>query len=116
MSSSIYAHIRANPKFERLVRTRSRFAWSLSAIVLTAFYGFVMIVAFRPAALARPIAEGSMVTVGVAAGLTIFVSFWILVATYVWRANGEFDALTGAIVKEAREAELKGAVRAKEVA
>jgi cation/acetate symporter len=116
VSSSIYAHIRANPKFDRLVATRSRFAWTLSAIVLAAFYGFVMVVAFRPDALARPVAEGSMLTAGVAIGLTIFVSFWCLVALYVRRANGEFDALTADIVKDARDAELKTAKAVKEVA
>jgi cation/acetate symporter len=107
MSSAIYARIRANPKFDHLVQTRSRFAWTLSAIVLAAFYGFVMVVAFKPEALARPVAEGSMLTVGVAIGLSIFVGFWVLVAAYVRRANGEFDALTTQIVNEARDAELR---------
>jgi cation/acetate symporter len=106
MSSAIYARIRANPKFDQLVKTRSRFAWTLSAITLLAFYGFVMLVAFQPALLARPVAQGSMLTIGVAMGLTIFVSFWLLVAAYVRRANGEFDALTTDIVNEARKAEL----------
>jgi cation/acetate symporter len=106
MSSAIYARIRKNPKFDQLVQRRSRFAWTLSAIVLTAFYGFVMLVAFKPELLARPVAEGSMLTVGVAIGLTIFASFWVLVAAYVKRANGEFDALTAEIVHEARKAEL----------
>jgi cation/acetate symporter len=107
MSSAIYARIRANPKFDQLVSTRSRFAWSLTAFTLVAFYGFVMLVAFKPEVLARPVAEGSMLTIGVAMGLFIFVSFWLVVAAYVRRANGPFDALTAEIVKEAREAELK---------
>lgn len=106
MSSAIYARIRKNPKFEQLVQTRSRFAWTLSAIVLATFYGFVMLVAFQPALLARPVAEGSMLTIGVAIGLFIFVSFWLLVAAYVRRANGEFDALTADVVQEARKAEM----------
>ena len=105
MSSAIYERIRSNPKFHELVRTRGRFAWTLSAIVLTGFYGFVMVVAFAPAVLARPVAEGSALTIGVAAGLAIFVSFWLLTALYVRRANSEFDTLTAEIVKEARDAE-----------
>jgi cation/acetate symporter len=105
MSSAMYERMRSNPKFQQLVKTRGRFAWTLSTIVLTGFYGFVMVVAFAPAVLARPVAQGSALTIGVAAGLTIFVTFWLLTALYVRRANSEFDALTAEVVKEARDAE-----------
>ncbi len=101
MSSEIYARIRATPEYQQLVATRSRFAWTLSAIVLVLFYGFVMVVAFAPGLLARPVAEGSMLTVGVLCGLAMFVLFWALTALYVRRANTEFDELTSRIVKGA---------------
>jgi cation/acetate symporter len=105
MSSAMYERMRSNPKFQELVRTRGRFAWTLAITVLAVFYGFVMIVAFRPAFLGRPLREGGALTIGVAFGLFIFVSFWLLTALYVRRANAEFDALTDEIVKEARHAE-----------
>ena len=60
-----------------------------------------MVVAFAPALVGQRVAAGSTLTVGVAAGLTMFVSFWLLTALYVRRANGEFDRLTAEIVKEA---------------
>lgn len=101
MSSAMYERMRANPKFQELVSRRSRFAWTLAAIVLTMFYGFVMIVAFNPASLGKPISEGSMLTVGVAVELFMFIFFWALTAVYVKRANTEFDALTQEIVKQA---------------
>lgn len=101
MSSAMYERMRSNPKFQQLVATRGRFAWILSITVLVIFYGFVMMVAFNPAALGQAVSEGSMVTMGFAFGLFMFVFFWILTAVYVRRANGEFDALTGEIVREA---------------
>jgi uncharacterized membrane protein (DUF485 family) len=107
MSSAMYERMRSNPKFQHLVKTRSRFAWTLAVTVLSIFYGFVMLVAFRPALLGQPVSEGSMVSVGFALGLTIFISFWLLTALYVRRANGEFDALTVQIVEDARTAELR---------
>jgi uncharacterized membrane protein (DUF485 family) len=113
MSSAMYERMRANPKFQSLVRTRSRFAWTLAFVVLSGFYGFVLLVAFRPAVLAAPVAQGSMLTVGVALGLVMFVSFWLLTALYVRRANNEFDALTAEIVEEARMGQI---VEGKEVA
>ena len=53
------------------------------------------------AVLGRVVGEGSMLTVGVAAELFLFVLFWVLSALYVRRANTEFDALTEEIVKQA---------------
>jgi cation/acetate symporter len=111
MSSAMYERMRSNPKFQELVRTRGRFAWTLSTIVFVGFYGFVMVVAFAPAVLARPVAEGSALTIGVAAGLAIFVSFWLLTALYVRRANSQFDAMTAEVVKEARDAEHAAKVK-----
>lgn len=101
MSSAMYERMRANPKFQLLVARRSRFAWTLAAVVLSMFYGFVMVVAFNPVSLGQPLSEGSMLTVGVAVEFFMFIFFWVLTAVYVKRANGEFDALTQEIVKEA---------------
>jgi len=115
MSTEMYEHMRSNPKFQRLVRTRGRFAWTLAITVLSIFYGFVMIVAFRPNVLGQPIVEGSALTVGIAFGLFMFGFFWLLTGLYVRRANGEFDALTEEVVKEARAVEERES-RLKEVA
>ena len=101
MSSAMYERMRANPKFRELVARRGRFAWTLATIVLVMFYGFVLTVAFNPTALGQPVAEGSMLTVGVAVELFMFIFFWVLTAYYVKRANSEFDKLTQEIVKEA---------------
>lgn len=102
MSSEMYAKMRQNPKYQDLVRKRTRFAVALSAIVLVAFYGYILMVAFSPATLARPVAEGSTLTVGILSELSMFIGFWVLVAVYVRRANGEFDDLTKEIVKDAQ--------------
>ena len=101
MSSAMYQHMRANPKFQELVARRGRFAWTLSLITLVMFYGFVPVVAFNPMSLGRPIAEGSRWTVGVTVELFMFVFFWVLTALYVKRANGEFDAINQEIIKDA---------------
>lgn len=101
MSSAMYERMRDNPKFQDLVARRGRFAWTLAFIVLTMFYGFVMIVAFNPTVLGQPLSEGSKLTVGVTVELGMFIFFWVLTAVYVKRANTEFDALNQEIIKEA---------------
>lgn len=111
MSSAAYKSMRDNPKFQELVSKRGRFAWTLSIIVLSVFYGFVMIVAFFPGLLGEPLATGSMWTVGVLAGLFMFVFFWLLTALYVRRANTEFDGITREIIQDASSESLPEAVR-----
>ncbi len=101
MSSAVYERIRTNPKFHELERRRGRFAWLLSSIVLAVFYGYILMVAFAPATLARPVSEGGTLTVGIAFELAMFVGFWLLVALYVRRANSQYDQLTREIVQDA---------------
>lgn len=101
MSSEIYERVRTNPQFQQLVATRGRFAWTLALIVLVLFYGFVLVVAFNPAALGQPVVAGSTLTVGVAVELFLFIFFWILTALYVRRANTEFDAINQQVLKDA---------------
>lgn len=101
MSTSVYAHIRRNPRFAELVEKRTRFAAILSGIVLAVFYGFVLLVAFAPDLIGTRLVDGSNLTFGIAAGLFQFVFFWILTLVYVRRANGEFDDINNEIVRAA---------------
>ena len=105
MSSSVYAHIRRNPRFTELVAKRTRFAAVLAAIVLVVFYGFILLVAFAPDLIGMRLSEGSNWTFGIVAGLVQFIVFWILTLVYVRRANGEFDDINREIVQAAWKAE-----------
>ncbi len=105
MSSSVYAHIRRNPRFAELVARRTRFAGILAAVVLVIFYGFVLLVAFAPELIGKRLFEGSNLTFGIAAGLSQFILFWVLTLVYVRRANGEFDDINSEVVRAAWKAE-----------
>ncbi len=108
MSSEMYLKMRQNPKFQELVKRRGRYAASLSAVVLVAFFGYILTVAFSPKTLALRLVEGGTLTVGIVAELSMFIGFWVLVALYVRRANTEFDALTAEIIAEAQASERTG--------
>jgi uncharacterized membrane protein (DUF485 family) len=101
MSSAVYEKIRNNPRFDELVGKRSRFAWTLSAIVLVLYFSFVMVVAFNPQLLATPLFSGSVTTVAWPIGAGIVLLFWILTGVYIRRANREFDDINSQLVKEA---------------
>ena len=101
MSSQIYEKVRANPRFAELARKRSRFALTLTGIVMAAYYAMMMLVAFAPDVLHKPISEGGTLTIGIPMGAVIIVGGWLLTGWFVSRANGEFDQLNEQIVKEA---------------
>jgi uncharacterized membrane protein (DUF485 family) len=102
-ASSIYQRIRVNPKFRELEVRRSRLVWLLSAIVLAAYYGLMIVVAFWPNSLHAPLSEGGVVTIGVPIGAAVIVLSWLLTGLYVYRANTTFDELNEQILSEARQ-------------
>ncbi|SEH35718.1 Uncharacterized membrane protein, DUF485 family [Magnetospirillum fulvum] len=94
--------IRNNPKFRELVSKRTRFAWTLSAIVLVMYFGFIALIAFNKALLATPLGVGINTTVGFPLGVGVILTAVILTGIYVYRANGEFDELNRQIIEESR--------------
>lgn len=84
--------------YRQLVRERLRFAWALTGVMLTIYYGYTLLIAFYPAFLARPIGGGTT-TIGIPLGLAVIGAGIVLTGVYVWRANSRFDALTRQIVE-----------------
>ncbi len=102
-NDTVFQQINADPRFQQLVTKRGRFAWTLAAVMLMAYFAFILIIAFEPAILGTPLSAGSVTTWGIPAGLgLIFLSF-VLTGIYVQRANGEFDRITQDILNEARK-------------
>lgn len=100
MGQESVERILANPRFQELVAKRSRFAWTLSAIILAVFYGYILVVAFNPQVLAVPLGEGWTLTVGIPVGAGIIVLSFLLTWAYVARANGEFERLNREVLEE----------------
>ncbi|WP_263260857.1 DUF485 domain-containing protein [Pseudomonas sp. RIT-PI-S] len=100
MNDSIYLAIQNNPRFKELVAKRERFAWILSAIMLGLYSAFILLIAYAPQVLGTRLSEGSSITWGIPIGVGLIVSAFVLTAIYVQRANGEFDAMNQALLKE----------------
>lgn len=88
------------PRYVALVRRRWRLAWLLTGIMLTIYFGYVLLIAFRPDVLARPLAGGTT-TLGIPLGIGVILAGIFLTAVYVRRANGEFDRETAALLGDA---------------
>ena len=99
MEPEAYARVRSHPKFAELIERRSRYAWTLSIIMLAIYYGFILVVAFAPALLGVPLTADGVTTVGIPVGILIIIAAFVLTGLYVRRANTEFDALNQEILE-----------------
>ena len=73
-----------------LTRRRSRVAVVLTAAMMIIYFGFIILVAFRPELLATLIVPG--LSLGILMGALVIVSAWLLTFIYVRWANTVYDA------------------------
>jgi uncharacterized membrane protein (DUF485 family) len=101
MDADLLARIQANPKYQLLKKRRTRFGWSMTVVMLIAYYGYVGLIAFDKPFLGRPIGAG-VTSLGIPVGVGLIVFTIVLTGIYVLRANGEYDRLTAEILAEAK--------------
>lgn len=99
MDTELVARIANNPNYQALRAKRTRFGWWLTLVMMIAYYGFILLVAFNKNFLSQKLGAGVM-TVGIPLGFGVIVFTIVLTAYYVNRANREFDVLSDAIAKE----------------
>ena len=97
----IVERIQKNPKFFEFVRMRNNYSYVLTALMMAAYYGYILLVAFDKQFLATKISAGATTSIGIPMGIGVLVFTIIITAIYVRRANSEFDAIKDGIVKEA---------------
>ncbi|WP_156347878.1 DUF485 domain-containing protein [Sphingomonas sp. Leaf231] len=93
--------IAADPRYIALVRQRGRFTWTLTGVMLAAYLGFILLIAFDKDLLARPIGAG-VTSIGIVIGFGVIVLAIVLTGIYVRRAARVFDPLTQALRGETR--------------
>lgn len=99
MHEDLVQKIVANPNYQHLVRVRTVFGWTLTALMMIVYYGFILLIAFDKDLLATRLGQG-VTTWGIPIGLFVIVFTVVLTGIYVWRANKQFDELTAAIRQE----------------
>ena len=99
MSDPVVERIQRDPKYQQLTRTRNRFGWTLTFIMLVVYYGYVALIAFNKAFLAQPVGDG-VTTLGIPIGVGVIAFTVLITGFYVRRANTEFDALNEEILKD----------------
>ena len=102
MKEDINEKIRANPKYQQLVKTRNAYGWLMTIIMLLVYYGYIALIAFNKEFLGTRLGEG-VTTIGIPIGVGVIVFTIIITGIYVHRANTEFDNVTEEIMKEVKQ-------------
>lgn len=98
MASSSIDTIKAHPEYRQLIAARRRFSFSLTALMIVLYYGFILIVALAPHQLAHPLYAGATTSVGILVGVGIIIGAIALTGFYVLRANRRFDPAMRALI------------------
>ncbi len=100
MRDPVVQKIQSHPKYLELRTKRNRLGIFLTVLMLVAYYGYIALIAFDKKFLAQPIGSG-VTTLGIPIGMGVILFTIVITGIYVRRANGEFDALTKQILKDA---------------
>ncbi|MFY9997807.1 MAG: DUF485 domain-containing protein [Leclercia sp.] len=102
MNNDICQQIENSAQYRELVDKRQRFAFTLSIIMLAVYISFILLIAFAPGWLGTPLHAGTSVTRGIPIGVGVILISFALTGVYIWRANGEFDRLNKAVLREVK--------------
>jgi uncharacterized membrane protein (DUF485 family) len=75
---------------EQVAAARWRIAIALTVAMMVIYFGFILLVAFQPGLLGRPLTGG--LSLGILLGALVIVAAWILTLVYVRWANSHYDA------------------------
>jgi uncharacterized membrane protein (DUF485 family) len=93
------AKLLADPKYQELVAVRNSYSWICTILMLIAYFGFILTLAFDKAIFAQKIGDG-VTSLGVPVGLGVILFTIAITGIYVRKANTDFDALKDALVKD----------------
>jgi uncharacterized membrane protein (DUF485 family) len=77
-------------QFKSLAAARWRIAITLTAVMVTIYFGFILLIAYNKPLMGRLVTRG--LSVGVLLGALVIVLSWVLTWVYVRWANTHYDA------------------------
>jgi uncharacterized membrane protein (DUF485 family) len=101
MHDDLVQKIKRDPNYHQLVKSRSRFGWTLTALMMLVYYGYILLIAFDKEFLAQKTGDGVM-TWGMPIGLFVILFTVLVTGVYVRRANSRYDELTHAIQEKVK--------------
>lgn len=100
MQKDVVERVLNHPKYEALVKGRTRASMIFFGLTLAIYAGFILTMAYMPDLFARPLGPNWTMSVGLFVGLMVVCSAVILIALYVYFSNKWFDPLLDEIVRD----------------
>ncbi len=88
-----------NPKFKELIKKKRNLSWTLTAIMLVVYVGFMLLVGYNKEFLSSSF-DGGVTTWGIPLGLGIIVLSFVLCGVYSFIANRTLDQLSEEAMRE----------------
>ena len=88
-----------NPKFQEMVAKKRNLSWTLTAIMLFVYVGFMLLVGYNKEFLMTSF-SGGVTTWGMPLGLSIIVLSFLLCGVYSYISNNKLDQLNEDAMKE----------------
>ncbi|SDC71110.1 Uncharacterized membrane protein, DUF485 family [Cupriavidus sp. YR651] len=99
MHEDLVGRLKASPRYQELVRRRTKLGWALTTVMLVIYFGYILLIAFDKEVLAAKIGDGVM-TWGMPIGLFVIAFTVAITGFYVRHANRVYDDLTDQIKRE----------------
>lgn len=100
MQRDVVAEVLKHPKYQELVKRRTRVSMSFFGLTLLIYAGFILTMAYLPEVFAQPLGATWTMSVGLFVGLLVACSAVILIALYTYFSNKVFDPLLTAIMRD----------------
>ena len=100
MDDSQVDRILHNPKFQEMVSKKRTLSWTLTAIMLFVYVGFMLLVGYNKEFLLTKISSDGVTTLGIPLGLGIIVLSFLLCGVYSYIANNKLDQLNEDAMRE----------------
>jgi uncharacterized membrane protein (DUF485 family) len=100
VQKDIVAEVLKHPKYQELVRRRTKVSMAFFAVTLIIYSGFILTMAYLPEVFAAPLGPNWTMSVGLFVGLMVVCSAVFLIALYTYFSNKVFDPLLEAVVRD----------------
>lgn len=101
MDNSQVQEILRNPKFQELVQKQRTLSWTLTAIMLVIYIGFILLVAYNKEFLHSSFS--GVISWGIPLGIGVIVASFVLCWVYASISNKAFDRLNQEAIDEVNQ-------------
>lgn len=100
MNRSSMNRVLQHPDFKKMEQEKNRISWFFSFLIFAVYVAYILYIGINPEFFGRPLIAGSVITVGIYAGIFIILFSIVLTGLYVRMVNRKFDEVTRKVIHD----------------